>query len=60
MKTTVKELTDKIGIEQVYVNGFIQTLVKLGKAEAVGKVERPDGSRGKAAMIYEVDDSILQ
>jgi hypothetical protein len=59
MKTTVKELTDKLGIDQVYVNGFIQTLVQLGKAVAIGKVERPEGSRGKAAMIYEVDESVF-
>jgi predicted transcriptional regulator len=59
MKTTVKELSDKLGVDVVYVNGFIQTLVKLGKASIVGKVERPAGTRGKPSNIYEIQEGIL-
>lgn len=59
MKTTVKELSDKLGVDVVYVNGFIQTLVKIGKAEVVGKVEKPAGSRGKPSNIYQIADGIL-
>ncbi len=59
MKTTVKELSDKLGVDVVYVNGFIQTLIKLGKASVVGKVERPAGTRGKPSNIYEIQEGIL-
>jgi len=59
MKTTVKELSDKLGVDVVYVNGFIQTLVKIGKAEVIGKVEKPAGSRGKPSNIYLIADGIL-
>jgi len=59
MKTTVKELSDKLGVDVVYVNGFIQTLVKIGKAEAVGKVEKPAGARGKPSIIYQIAEGIL-
>jgi hypothetical protein len=59
MKTTVKELSDKLGVDVVYVNGFIQTLVKIGKAEVIGKVEKPVGSRGKPSNIYLIADGIL-
>jgi hypothetical protein len=59
MKTTVKELSDKLGIDVVYVNGFIQTLVKIGKAEVVGKVEKPAGARGKPSNIYQIAEGIL-
>jgi hypothetical protein len=59
MKTTVKELSDKLGVDVVYINGFLQTLVKIGKAEVVGKVEKPAGSRGKPSNIYLIADGIL-
>jgi hypothetical protein len=59
MKTTVKELSDKLGVDVVYINGFLQTLVKIGKAEVVGKVEKPSGSRGKPSNIYLIADGIL-
>lgn len=60
MKTTVKELSDKLGVDVVYVNGFLQTLIKLGKAKIVGKVERPAGSRGKPSNIYEINEGIVE
>lgn len=60
MKTTVKELSDKLGVDVVYVNGFIQTLVKLGKASVVGKVERPAGTRGKPSNIYEIAEGVVE
>lgn len=56
MKTTVKELAEKHGVNQAYANGYIQVLVKLGKAKEVGKVERPTGTRGKPATIFEIDE----
>lgn len=59
MKTTVKELSEKLGVDVVYVNGFLQTLVKLGKASVVGKVERPAGTRGKPSNIYEIAEGIV-
>lgn len=59
MKTTVKELSDKLGVDVVYVNGFLQTLIKLGKASVVGKVEKPAGTRGKPSNIYEIQDGIV-
>ena len=59
MKITVKELSDKLGVDVVYVNGFLQTLVKIGKAEIVGKVEKPAGSRGKPSNIYQIVEGIL-
>jgi len=59
MKTTVKELSDKLGVDVVYINGFLQTLVKIGKAEVVGKVEKPSGARGKPSNIYLIADGIL-
>lgn len=59
MKTTVKELSDKLGVDVVYVNGFLQTLIKLGKATIVGKVERPAGTRGKPSNIYEIQEGIV-
>lgn len=60
MKTTVKELSEKLGVDVVYVNGFLQTLVKLGKASVVGKVERPAGTRGKPSNIYEIAAGIVE
>ena len=59
MKTTVKELSEKLGVDVVYVNGFLQTLIKLGKASIVGKVEKPAGSRGKPSNIYEIQEGIV-
>ncbi len=59
MKTTVKELSEKLGVDVVYVNGFIQTLIKIGKAEVVGKVEKPAGARGKPSIIYQIAEGIL-
>lgn len=59
MKTTVKELSDKLSVDVVYVNGFLQTLIKMGKARIVGKVEKPAGTRGKPSNIYEVDAGIV-
>jgi hypothetical protein len=59
MKTTVKELSEKLGVDVVYVNGFIQTLIKIGKAEVIGKTERPAGSRGKPSNIYQIAEGIL-
>jgi hypothetical protein len=59
MKTTVKELSEKLGVDVVYVNGFLQTLVKIGKAEVVGKVEKPAGARGKPSIIYQIAEGIL-
>lgn len=59
MQTTVKQLSDKLGVDVVYVNGFLQTLIKLGKASVVGKVEKPAGSRGKPSNIYEIQEGIV-
>lgn len=59
MRTTVKELSDKLGVDVVYINGFLQTLVKIGKAEVVGKVEKPAGARGKPSNIYQIAEGIL-
>lgn len=59
MKTTVKELSDKLGVDVVYINGFLKTLEKLGKATVVGKVERPAGTKGKPSNIYEIADGVL-
>jgi hypothetical protein len=59
MKTTVKELSEKLGVDVVYVNGFIQTLIKIGKAEVIGKTERPAGSRGKPSNVYQISEGIL-
>jgi len=56
MKTTIKELSEKLGVDSVYVNGFIQTLLKIKKARIVGKVEKPSGGKGKPSNIYEIDD----
>ena len=59
MKTTVKELSEKLGVDTVYVNGFLQTLIKMGKASVVGKVENPVGKRGKPSNIYEIQEGIF-
>ena len=59
MKTTVKQLSESLELSPAYVNGFLQVLIKLGKAKVVGKVERPVGTRGKAANIFEVDNDSL-
>jgi hypothetical protein len=59
MNVTVKELSEKLGVDVVYVNGFLQTLVKLGKASIVGKVERPAGTRGKPSNIYAIEEGII-
>jgi predicted transcriptional regulator len=60
MKTTVKELSEKLGLDVVYVNGFLQTLLKIGKAEIIGKVERPVGQRGKPSNIYQIQEGIIE
>jgi hypothetical protein len=59
MKTTIKQLSEQLGVDPVYVNGFIQTLIKIGKASIVGKVEKPVGSRGKPSNIYEIAEGII-
>ena len=59
MRTTVKELSEKLGVDTVYVNGFLQTLIKMGKASVVGKVEKPAGTRGKPSNIYEIKEGIV-
>jgi hypothetical protein len=59
MRTTVKELSEKLGVDTVYVNGFLQTLIKMGKASVVGKVEKPAGTRGKPSNIYEINEGIV-
>lgn len=60
MQTTIKQLSEKLQVETVYVNGFVHTLIMLGKASVFGKVERPEGTRGKAAIIYEIDDKVFE
>jgi hypothetical protein len=59
MRTTVKELSEKLRVDTVYVNGFLQTLIKMGKASVVGKVEKPAGTRGKPSNIYEINEGIV-
>jgi hypothetical protein len=59
MRTTIKELSNKINVDTVYVNGFLQTLIKMGKASVVGKVEKPAGTRGKPSNIYEINEGIV-
>jgi hypothetical protein len=59
MRTTVKELSEKLRVDTVYVNGFLQTLIKIGKASVVGKVEKPAGTRGKPSNIYEINEGIV-
>lgn len=59
MKTTIKQLSEQLKLQPTYVNGFVQTLVKMGKATEVGKVEKPAGTRGKPAKIFEIDDSFF-
>lgn len=59
MQTTIKQLSEKLGVDTVYANGFIQTLIKIGKASVVGKVEKPAGTRGKPSNIYEIQDGIM-
>ena len=59
MRTTVKELSEKLGVDTVYVNGFLQTLIKMGKASVVRKVEKPAGTRGKPSNIYEINEGIV-
>ena len=59
MKTTIKELSEKLNVNPTYVNGFINTLVALGKAKVVGKVDKVPGQRGKTASIFEVDDNFV-
>lgn len=60
MKTTVKQLAEQLNVQPVYVNGYIQTLIKMGKAKVEGKVERPEGTRGKPALIYDIEDSFIK
>lgn len=59
MQTTIKQLSEKLGVDTVYVNGFLQTLINMGKASVVGKVERPAGTRGKPSNIYEIQEGIV-
>ena len=59
MQTTIKQLSEKLGVDTVYVNGFLQTLIKMGKASVVGKVEKPAGTRGKPSNIYEINEGIV-
>lgn len=56
---TVKQLSDKLKVDVVYVNGYIQTLLKMGKASIAGKVEKPAGSRGKPSNIYKIDTNFV-
>jgi hypothetical protein len=60
MQTTIKQFVEQHKVEQVYVNGFFSTLVSLGKAKIVGKVERPAGVRGKPANIFEIDEELAK
>jgi len=60
MQATIKQLSEKLHVETVYVGGFVHTLIMLGKARVFGKVERPAGTKGKAAIIYEIDDKIFE
>jgi hypothetical protein len=56
MRTTIKELSVRLDVDPVYVNGFIQTLMKIGVAKVVGKVEKPNGGKGKPSNIYEIGE----
>lgn len=54
-KGTIKELAEKLGVSPVNANGFVNTLLKLGKAKHVGVVKKPKGTRGRPTNIYTID-----
>jgi molybdenum cofactor biosynthesis enzyme len=56
MKTTTKELIDT-GVTPGEANATLNTIMHLGKAAIVGKVENT-GKRGKPSHVYEVDDAV--
>lgn len=57
MKTSVKELAEKHGVEYADARGMVKWLEKVGHAKIVEK--RPAASgKGKPTDIYELPDSV--
>lgn len=62
MSGTLKELTGKVELNgHVLTTPQLSSLFKLANGtfcREVGKVEKKEGQRGRAASIWEVDDSV--
>lgn len=54
---TIKELAARYGVNQVQMAGGIHLLVATGVAKEKGLADKPEGTKGRAAMIYEVDEA---
>lgn len=56
-KGTIKQLAARYGVSQVQMAGAIHVLVATGVASEAGYVEKQAGTKGRAAALYEVDES---
>jgi len=57
-KLTVKQFSDKKGIDANVANGVIKFLEKERVVTKVGKVQNPEGQRGRSANIYEFPEEV--
>lgn len=55
MRTTVKELEQKLGLPYTQVSGGLKVMVALGLAKEVDKVVTPN-RKGRRQVVYEVDE----
>ncbi|MEK6879343.1 MAG: hypothetical protein AABY22_07045 [Nanoarchaeota archaeon] len=56
MKTTIKELAEKLGLDYSLARALIQYMLAKSLATEVGKTE--SNGKGKKSCIYEVPDKI--
>ena len=54
---TIKQLSEVLGVDQVYVAGFVKVLENQGVIKKVGK-SPPNGGRGKPSDVYSIDNEV--
>jgi len=57
IRTTVKELATKSGVELIVAGGFLRYLEQLGKAKII-TVRRSASGKGKPAAVWEVQQPV--
>jgi hypothetical protein len=57
MKTTVKSLASKFGVEYVEITGLVKLLSAKGLAKEVG-IDKVEGTKGKGSTIWELPEAI--
>lgn len=58
MKTTTKNLAEKLNIDYARASILINLAVATGQAKKVDTIKPEAGKRGKGTNVYEINDSL--